>query len=200
MKKIILIVSILLIVCGITPVFANQDETIVVNGKTYSLTEETESKSQNKAEEQNNYVKEYKIKIVNKRRNKMKSFWENYLLQVVFFSLFAVIIIFSISDLIINKNITSKENIVDTVQIVDSYENTTGGTMTLVGKTLVCTPSTTHYNIVVEHKGKEYKIDNYNTYKQFKDKKGQNVKAMMEKITYKDKKIKYEIKNIYEEN
>ena len=130
----------------------------------------------------------------------MKSFWENYLLQVVFFSLFAVIIIFSISDLIINKNITSKENIVDTVQIVDSYENTTGGTMTLVGKTLVCTPSTTHYNIVVKYKGKEHKIDNYDTYKQFKDKKGQNVKAMMKKITYKDKEIKYEIKNIYEEN
>ena len=115
-------------------------------------------------------------------------------------SFFAAIIIFNIPNFISNKNITSKENIVDTVQIVDSYENTTGGTMTLVGKALVRTPSTTHYNIVVKHKGKEYKIDNYNTYKQFKDKKGQNVKAMMEKITYKDKKIKYEIKNIYEEN
>lgn len=130
----------------------------------------------------------------------MRSFMENYLFGVMVFSFFAAIIIFNIPNFISNKNITSKENIVDTVQIVDSYENTTGGTMTLVGKALVRTPSTTHYNIVVKYKGKEYKIDNYNTYKQFKDKKGQNVKAMMEKITYKDKKIKYEIKNIYEEN
>lgn len=130
----------------------------------------------------------------------MKPFMENHLIGVIIFSFLATIVILGVLKFVDNENITSKENIVDIVQIVDSYENTIGGTMTLVGKTLVRTPSTTHYNIVVKYKGKEYKIDNYDTYKQFKDKKGQNVKAMMKKITYKDKEIKYEIKNIYEEN
>ena len=70
MKKIILIVSILLIVCGITPVFANQEETIIVNGKTYSLIEETESKSQNKAEEQSNYANEEESESIATKENK----------------------------------------------------------------------------------------------------------------------------------
>ena len=70
MKKIILIVSILLIVCGITPVFANQEETIIVNGKTYSLIEETESKSQNKTEEQSNYANEEESESIATKENK----------------------------------------------------------------------------------------------------------------------------------
>ena len=72
MKKIILIVSILLIVCGITPVFANQDETIVVNGKTYSLIEETESKSQNKVEEQSDYINEEDTEYIITGKNNTK--------------------------------------------------------------------------------------------------------------------------------
>ena len=70
MKKIILIVSILLIVCGITPVFANQEETIIVNRKTYSLIEETESKSQNKAEKQSNYANEEESESIATKENK----------------------------------------------------------------------------------------------------------------------------------
>ena len=69
MKKIILIVSILLIVCGITPVFANQEETIIVNGKTYSLIK-TESKSQNKAEKQSNYANEEESESIATKENK----------------------------------------------------------------------------------------------------------------------------------
>lgn len=70
MKKIILIVSILLIVCGITPVFANQEETIIVNGKTYSLIKDTESKSQNKAEKQSNYANEEESESIATKENK----------------------------------------------------------------------------------------------------------------------------------
>lgn len=95
-------------------------------------------------------------------------------------------------------NVEATENIIDTVQIVDSYEYTTGGTVSLVGKTPICTPRITHYITVVKYKGKKYKVDNCDTYKQFKNKKGQNVKATIKKITYKDKKIKYEIKDLYE--
>lgn len=70
MKKIILIVSILLIVCGITPVFANQEETIIVNGKTYSLIKDTENKSQNKAEKQSNYANEEESESIATKENK----------------------------------------------------------------------------------------------------------------------------------
>lgn len=124
---------------------------------------------------------------------------KHIIISTIGFPLLIVIIISIISDFISNENITSKENIIDTVLVVDSYESSSGGVMTLVGKTPVYTPRTTHYITVVKYKEKKYKIDDYDTYKQFKNKKGQNVKATITKITYKDKKIKYEIKDLYEE-
>ena len=129
----------------------------------------------------------------------MKNFMEEHLLSIIVFSFLAVIIILGVLKFVDNENITSKENIIDTVQVVDSYEKSSGGVMTLVGKTPMYTPRTTHYITVVEYKGKEYKIDDNDTYKQFKDKKGQDVKATIKKITHKDKTIKYEINELYEE-
>ena len=129
----------------------------------------------------------------------MKDFMEEHLLSIIVFSFLAVIIILGVLKFIDNENITSKENIIDTVQVVDSYEKSNGGIMTLVGKTPMYTPRTTHYITVVKYKDKEYDIDDNDTYEQFKNKKGQNVKATIKKITYKDKKIKYEINELYEE-
>ena len=100
---------------------------------------------------------------------------------------------------IINDINASTENITDTVQIVDSDEYITGGTIVLVGKTPVCTPSIIHHVITVKYKDKEYDIDDDDAYEQFKNKKGQNVKAMINKITYKNKKVKYEIKELYKD-
>lgn len=130
----------------------------------------------------------------------MKNFMEKHIIiSTIGFPLLIVIIILIISDFISNENITSKENIIDTVLVVDSYEKSSGGIMTPVGKTPVYIPSATHYITVVKYKDKEYDIDDDDTYEQFKNKKGQNVKATITKITYKDKKIKYEIKDLYEE-
>lgn len=129
----------------------------------------------------------------------MKNFMEEHILLVTIVPFLIVIVISIILSNYNNKNITSKENIIDTVQVVDSYEKSSGGVMTLVGKTPMYTPRTTHYITVVKYKGKEYKIDDNDTYKQFKDKKGQDVKATIKKITYKDKKIKYEINELYED-
>ena len=99
----------------------------------------------------------------------------------------------------INDINASTETITDTVQVVDSDEYVTGGTIVLVGKTPVCTPSIIHHIITVKYKDKEYDIDDDDTYEQFKNKKGQNVKAMINKITYKNKKVKYEMKELYED-
>lgn len=129
----------------------------------------------------------------------MEYFMEEHLLSIIVFSFLAVIIILGVLKFVDNENITSKENIIDTVQVVDSYEKSSGGIMTPVGKTPVYIPSATHYITVVKYKDKEYDIDDDDTYEQFKNKKGQNVKATITKITYKDKKIKYEIKDLYEE-
>lgn len=129
----------------------------------------------------------------------MKNFMEEHIFNVIIFSFLATIVILGVLKFVDNENITSKENIIDTVLVVDSYEKSSGGVMTLVGKTPMYTPRTTHYITVVEYKGKEYKIDDNDTYEQFKDKKGQNVKATIKKVTYKDKKIKYEVNELYEE-
>ena len=95
----------------------------------------------------------------------MKDFMKEHLLSIIVFSFLAVIIILGVLKFIDNENITSKENIIDAVQVVDSYESSRGGVMTLVGKTPVYTPRTTHYITVVKYKGKKYKIDDYDTYK-----------------------------------
>lgn len=55
---------------------------------------------------------------------------------------------------IINDINASTENITDTVQVVDSDEYITGGTLVLVGKTPVCTPSIMHHVITVKYKDK----------------------------------------------
>ena len=129
----------------------------------------------------------------------MKPFMENHLIGVIIFSFLATIVILGVLKFVDNENITSKENIIDKVQVIDSYEESSGGIITLVGRTPIYIPRTTYYITVVEYKGKEYKIDDNDTYKQFKDKKGQDVKATIRKITYKDKKIKYEVNELYEE-
>lgn len=100
---------------------------------------------------------------------------------------------------IINDINASTENITDTVQVVDSDEYITGGTLVLVGKTPVWTPSITHHVITVKYKDNEYDINDDDTYEQFKNKKGQNAKAMIKKITYKNQKVKYEIKELYKD-
>lgn len=75
MKKIILILSVLFIFCGVTPVFANnisEEETIIVNGKTYSLIEETESSGQNKVEKQSDYINEEDTEYIITGKNNTK--------------------------------------------------------------------------------------------------------------------------------
>lgn len=119
--------------------------------------------------------------------------------MLVFLLLLSGIFLFISFRNTINDINASTKNITDTVQIVDSDEYITGGTIVLVGKTLVCTPRIMHHIITIKYKNKEYDIDDNDTYEQFKNKKGQNAKAMIKKITYKNQKVKYEIKELYKD-
>lgn len=119
--------------------------------------------------------------------------------MLVFLLLLSGIFLFISFRNTINDINASTKNITDTVQIVDSDEYITGGTIVLVGKTPVCTPSIMHHIITIKYKNKEYDIDDNDTYEQFKNKKEQNAKAMIKKITYKNQKVKYEIKELYKD-